>query len=299
MFKIDLKKRSWQWITLMFLAFIWGTSFILMKKGLESYTNNQVAAFRIFFSFIILIPLIIRNLNKLSLKNIKSLLIFGYIGNVLPAFLFTKAQTQISSSLAGMLNSLTPLFTLIVGFLLYKSTTKIYNIIGIFIGLLGALGLIIKENSGIFKGINSFALFVVLATFCYGINANLVKFKLKELTGIGIVSLGFLFIGPFAGIYLLFSDFSQTFTTENYLINLGYIALLALFSSVIALIVFNTLIKYTSTIFATSVTYIIPVIAILWGIFDGETISGFQLFWISVILLGVYLVNKNGNQQNI
>ncbi len=289
---MNLNKKFWQWALLIALAFTWGASFILIKKGLESYTYSQVGALRIFIAFIFLIPFIIKNLKKITRKNIKSLIIVAFIGNGIPAFLFAKAQTQVSSSLAGMLNTLVPLFTLIIGFLLYKSSAKLVNIIGIFIGLIGAIGILFKPATSFFAQNNWYVLFIVVATAFYGLNVNEIKYKLKELDGTAIAALAFLLIGPFAGIYLIFSDYSYALSTENYMINLGYIVLLALFSSVIAVIAFNILIKYVTTIFAASVTYFIPVFAIFWGIFDGETVTLYQIFWISIILLGVYFVNK-------
>jgi drug/metabolite transporter (DMT)-like permease len=290
--KIQLENKSWQWATLLFLSMIWGTSFILMKKGLESYDHMQVAAFRIFFSFIFLLPLTIRNIKVLSRDNIRSLAVVGLVGFAIPAFLFTKAQTRIESSLAGMLNSLTPLFTLVVGLLMYRSAARWVNVVGLFIGLVGALGLMWNGDVNIFRGINLFALFVVAATICYGINVNEVKFKLSALSSVQITSLAFLFTGPVAGVFLLFTDLGSAAQTPDYLVNLGYIALLALFSSVIAVLVFNHLIKYTTPLFAASVTYIIPFFAIMWGIADGEHVGILQILWIAVILLGVYLVNK-------
>ena len=290
--RIQLEKKSWQWATLFILALIWGSSFILMKKGLESYDHIQVAAFRIFFSFVFLLPLTIKNLRVLRKDNIQSLLIVGLVGFAIPALLFTKAQTRIDSSLAGILNSLTPLFTLIVGLLLYKSSAKWINVVGLLMGFAGALGLMWNGNMDILKGINFFALFVVAATICYGINVNEVKFKLAALSSVQITSLAFLFTGPIAGIYLLFTDLSPAVGTPHYLQNLGYIALLALFSSVIAVIIFNHLIKHTTPLFASSVTYIIPLFAIMWGVADGEHIGILQVGGIGVILLGVYMVNK-------
>ena len=290
--KIELENKAWQWAILLFLSLIWGTSFILMKKGLESYSHSQVAAFRIFFSFLFMLPITIRNIKVISRDNILSLLIVGFIGFAIPAFLFTKAQTRIDSSLAGMLNSLTPLFTLIVGILFYRSSARWVNIAGLFMGLIGAIGLMWNGDMNIFRGINAFALFIVVATICYGINVNEIKFKLVNLSSLEITSLAFLFTGPVAGIYLLFTDFSSVPETPDYLLNLAYIAILALFSSVIAVLIFNHLIKFTTTLFATSVTYIIPLFAIMWGIIDGESIRIIQLLWITVILLGVYLVNK-------
>jgi len=290
--KIELENKAWQWAILLFLSLIWGTSFILMKKGLESYSHSQVAAFRIFFSFVFMLPITIRNIKVIRRDNILSLIIVGMIGFAIPAFLFTKAQTRIDSSLAGMLNSLTPLFTLIVGILFYRSQARWVNIAGLTLGLIGAVGLMWNSDMNIFKGINAFALFIVAATICYGINVNEIKFKLVNLSSLEITSLAFLFTGPIAGIFLLFTDFKTVSETPDYLLNLVYIAILALFSSVIAVLIFNHLIKFTTPLFATSVTYIIPLFAIMWGIIDGESIRLMQFLWMAVILFGVSLINK-------
>jgi len=290
--RIQLENKSVQWAVLLFLSLIWGSSFILMKKGLESYSNMQVAAFRIFFSFIFLLPFIIRHIGAVKRDNIRSLIIVGFVGFAIPAVLFTKAQTRIDSSLAGMLNSLTPLFTLVVGLLIYRSPAKWINVAGLLIGLVGALGLMWQGDLSVFREINLFSLFVVAATLCYGINVNEVKYKLSGLTSIQITSLAFLFTGPIAGIYLLMTDLSPASAIPGHLLNLGYIALLALFSSVIAVIVFNQLIKQTTPLFASSVTYIIPLFAVMWGIADGEQVRLLQLAWIGVIMAGVCLVNK-------
>ena len=289
---MDLTKKRLQWVVLIFLSFIWGTSFILMKKGLESYTNHQVAAFRLLFSFIIFMPVFIPRIRKINKNNLKSLLIVGFIGNGIPAFLFTKAQTQIDSSIAGILNSLTPLFTLLIGLMFYRSQVLFINIIGILLGLLGALGLVYRGSEDLLSSTNWYALYAILATLCYGISVNEIKHKLHDLDGLTIACLGFFFVGPWAGLSLLFTDFSYALSTPDYLQNLGFIALLALFSSVIAIAIFNMLIKYTTAIFAASVTYIIPIFAIFWGVFDGEKITLDQFLWVAIILVGVYLVNK-------
>jgi drug/metabolite transporter (DMT)-like permease len=292
MTKINLEHKATQWVVLLFLAFIWGSSFILMKKGLQSFNFFQVAAFRVFISFVVILPVSIKNLNKVNKGNIKSLLIVGFVGTAIPSALYTKAQTTIDSSIAGVLNSLTPLFTMVIGIIFYGTRVKNVQIAGIFIGLAGAFGLIHGFHSLNFNSINYYALFIVLATTCYGINVNEIKENLPNLSGFAIASLGFFFIGPFAGIYLFLSDMPPIFSDTENLINLGYVALLAIFGSVLALVIFNTLIKYTTSLFAASVTYIIPIFALLWGFFDGESIGVFDIFMMLVILLGVYLVNR-------
>lgn len=290
---IGLHRKFWQWALLIFLAFLWGTSPILVKRGLESFSFTQVAAMRIFIAFIVSIPLIIRRRKYFRVEYLPSLFIVGFLGTALPAFLFTKAQTEITSALAGMLNSLVPFFALIIGLILYNDRTKWHNIIGVLIGLVGAIGLILKDaNMAVFQGNNWYGLLIVAATICYALNANEIRHNLRWLDGITIAVFGFMLVGPFAGIFLLFTDFSQAVATPDFGINLLYVIILAVFSSVVAVVGHTFLIQYTSTLFATSTSYVIPVFAILWGIYDGETITLLQIVWISVILFGIYLVNK-------
>lgn len=278
---------------MIFLAFIWGASFILMKKGLVSFTNLQVGTMRIFFSFVFFIPLILLNLRKINNRNIRSLLIVGVVGNGIPALLFATAQTEINSSLAGILNSLTPIFTLLIGIIIYRNKVKWLSIAGLILGMAGATGLILSVNNLEVGDTNKwYGIFAVIATVCYGINVNEIKFSLKDLDGVAIASLGFLFIGPMAGIYLFFSDFTMDPGSPLMRESLLAVAGLAFFSSFIAIIVMNILIKFTTTLFAASVTYIIPIFAVFWGIADGEKFLLIHAFWALVILSGVYLVNR-------
>lgn len=290
--KINYSNKAVQWAVLLFLALIWGSSFILMKRGLESFTYEQVGAFRIFISFLLFLPIIYHKRKFLQKKYLKSLAIVAIAGTAIPAFLFTKAQTEITSSLAGMINALTPFFTLIIGLLVYHAKSAWYNKLGVATGLIGALGLVYVPDNSVFSGNNWYAIFAIVATMCYGWSVNENKFKIPDLNGVTVASLGFIFIGPPAGIFLLFSDFSQAAASENLWFNFGCIFTLSTFGSFLALMIFNTLIKHTSALFASSVTYIIPIFAILWGILDGEKISVIQTISISIILLGVYMVNK-------
>lgn len=287
-----LEKKRWQWAVLLVLSLIWGSSFILMKRGLESFNPFQVAAFRIFLSFVFLLPFILQRLKQLNRNNLRSILIVGFIGNFFPAFLFTTAQTQIASSLAGILNSCTPLFTLLVGILVYKTRFLLINVIGLFLGFIGAIGLIYNGGLTLNHGNPWFALFIILATLFYAISVNEIRNHLHQMDGATISSLAFLFIGPAAGIFLIFSDYSAAMVTPNHWKNFGFIVLLAFFGSFIATILFNELVRRTSAIFGASVTYLIPAFAIMWGIFDGESVGFEQILWVLVVLAGVYLVNK-------
>ncbi|MBL4594753.1 MAG: DMT family transporter [Flavobacteriales bacterium] len=289
----DLNKKIWQWITLIFLAFIWGSSFILMKKGLEVYSHTVVAALRISIAFIVLIPFAIKSLKKVESKYWKYIILTGLIGNGIPAFLFTLAQTEVSSSLSGMLNSLTPIFALIIGILLFHSKPIKAQFIGVSVGLLGAGGLIFSNGLNIAGSNIYYILIIVIATICYALSVNIIKTHLKEVSSIVITSLSFLSIGPFIIIYLFTTDFIDTSINSPHSFQaLFYIIILAVFGTALAIIIFNMLIKKTSTLFATSVTYLIPIVAIFWGVFDGEKVEISHIISIGITLLGIYFINK-------
>ena len=281
------------WVILIALALTWGSSFILMKRGMEVFSSEQVAAMRIFIAFLFLSPLVFWHVKKSLIKHWKGYLGMGVIGNLIPAFLFTKAETGISSSLTGALNSLTPLFTLLVGVILYRQKTGSMNVLGIIIGFVGATGLTMVGKE---KGMDNellFIFYVVMATVCYAFSVNIIKQYLSGVDSLTATVWALLFIGPLAGCYLFSTDFSERLTTvPGAWQSLGYTSILAIFGTALSVIVFNTLIKNTNTLFASSVTYIIPIVAMGWGIFDNEAVSVWHFAWIGLILMGVYLVNK-------
>ena len=286
------EKRWFQFSILLILAFVWGSSFILMKIGLKSFTNDQAAGIRMLLASLVLLPYSIKNLKLLKKKDIKSLLIAGFIGSFIPAFLFTKAQTRIDSSLAGMLNSMTPVFTLLVGMLFHKTKFQLLQVLGLIMGLLGAIGLIASGNGLELGQVNSYALFIVLATCFYAININEIKARLSHLSGMQITSLSFFFTGPAAFIYLLMTDFTPVVENPNWPIHLLALAALGIVGTAIAMLLMNSLIRYASAVYASSVTYIIPIFAIMWGIVDNERITALHMACMLFILLGVYLINK-------
>lgn len=296
-----VSKKIINWIILITLALIWGSSFILMKRGMEVYSSNEVAALRIFIAFLFLSPLLFKHIKKPLLMHWKGFLGMGLLGNFIPAFLFTKAETGISSSLTGMLNSLTPLFTMLFGVMFFKSKTGWLNALGIFIGFIGAIGLLIVGESSDMNNNFLFGVYVVLATICYALSVNIIKKDLNEVNSTTATVWAMLFIGPVAGVYLFgFTDFSTKLITNPMAMNsLGYICILAVFGTALSVIIFNELIRNTTTLFASSVTYLIPIVAIGWGLFDGEKILPLHFAWISLILLGVYLVNKKKSSKSL
>lgn len=281
------KRKVWHWIVLAILSLIWGTSYILMKKGLESFSSLQVGALRVTITFVCLLPVALKNLPKLNKGNILSLIIIGLTGSVIPAFLFPLAETKISSSLTGMLNSLSPVFTLVLGIAIYKRKSIHTQIAGVFLGLIGAAGLM---YTGSFT-FNLWGLLVVLATFLSGFSSNEVS-KVKGLNGIQITALAFFVTSPLAIVYLLFSDMSAPLHTVNWIRNLCFIAILAILGSAIALAIYYVLIRDTSPVFGSTVTYFIPIVATLWGFADNEHFSSSMLISVTFIFAGVFIINR-------
>jgi drug/metabolite transporter (DMT)-like permease len=274
---------------LVLLAMTWGSSYILMKEGLKSFTPLQIAGLRVFITWICFLPISIRNLRFISRTNIRSFIIIGLIGNAFPNFLFPLSQTHIASSLAGMLNSLSPVFTLIIGAVFYSRKIKPVQAAGVAMGLIGALGLLYRGS----LTLNYFGLFVILATIFYGISANEIG-TLRGISGFGIMSLAFFFVGPVAGIALAFSGLPASFSHQGWQMSLACLLLLAVAGTFIANSLYSYLIVKKSPMYAISVTYLSPVISTAWGFILNETVSLIMIISICIILAGVYIITRAG-----
>ena len=280
------------WSILLLLALVWGSSFILMKRGLEAFTSSQVAALRMFIAFLFIIPFSFKYVKRTESKDWYKFMAIGLCGNFIPSFLFTAAETGISSSLTGMLNGLTPFFTLLIGILIFNAKAEAKKIAGIVIGLLGAVGLLLPEKMADLGSNISYGGYVVIATIFYGTSVNLIRKYAGGYHSITTACWAMLIVGPFGGIYLLFSGLSSAPENPLFWQSLGYVAILAIGGTALSVMLFNLLVKNTGTLFSSSVTYLIPIVAILWGVFDGEVISWRHILSILVILGGVYLINR-------
>jgi len=283
-----------KWVYLFVLSVIWGTSYILIKKGLEGFNPIQLGAVRVILASLFLFVIGFKSLHTISKKEWPWVALSGFLGSFIPMFLFAFAQTEIDSAIASILNSLVPLFTLFIGFFAFGITFERNQILGVLLGLIGAIGLIFF-GSQINPSQNYwYAGLVVLATICYASNANIIKSKLQNVSAMGIAVGNFLTIILPALLILPFSGFfSQEVTLGKYFwSSLGYIVILCIIGTCVAKVMFNRLIQISSAVFSVSVTYLIPLVGIFWGVLDGEVFKFQQLLAAVIILLGVYLVNK-------
>jgi len=285
------------WGFMIILALIWGSSFILIKRGLLVFSPGEVGALRIVAAGTVLLPLSLPRLRGLNKRQVKNLLAVGLLGSFIPAFLFAKAQTQLSSSLTGVFNAITPLFVVIIGALFFNARITKRNTLGLIIAFIGVvLLLLVKEGSGFadLSDINAYALFVLLACVCYGINLNIIKYRFVELKPVAITAISLLMVLPLALIYLFaFTQFSfKILHVPGAVTAAGYITLLGVMGTALALILFNIMVKVATPVFASSVTYLIPVVAIMWGLIDGEVLLLGHYIGIAAVILGVWVGNR-------
>jgi drug/metabolite transporter (DMT)-like permease len=291
---MDQKKPIKAWGLLILLSLIWGSSFILIKKGLNGLTPMEVGSLRIFSAALFLLPFALKNLHKIKRHQVKYLISVGLVGSFFPAFLFAIAQTRLESSITGVLNALTPLFTVLIGTFLYQKTQPARVFIGILVGFVGTAVLITAGSGGDISDFNFYALFVVLATIFYAFNVNIIKSHLQDLRSMTITSISLLIVGPLATIQLFFfTDFpNKIMVVEGTVQATLFIIVLGVVGTALALIIFNKLVNITDPVFTSSVTYIIPIVSVVWGVLDGEVLLTSHGIGIAAILVGVYIANR-------
>ena len=286
----DVKK----WIYLLVLSLIWGSSYILIKKGLVGLSPVQLGSFRILMTTFILLLFGYKSLKGWSLEQWKWMAFTGFFGTFFPSFLFSFSETEINSSVVAVLNGLTPLFTLLIAYLFFQQTVKKKQIGGVLLGFAGTFLLVAQEFSLAGNGDARYALLVVIAALCYGINVNTIKYKLEGVTPMAIALANFIAIALPALILLLTSAFPWAifYRDTTIMTSLGYILILALFGTAFAKVLFNKLLTISSAVFSISITYLLPIVAIGWGVLDGEHFGGMQWLASGLILGGIYLVTE-------
>jgi len=281
-----------KWIYLIVLALIWGSSFILIKRGLFALTPFQLGSLRIIFAAVFLLAIGFKTLPKIPQHQWKHIALTSLFGTFIPAFLFAIAQTEMSSSVSSILNSLTPLNTLMLGVLAFGLTFKRSQVIGVVIGLFGSALLILNGAMNHPEQNYWYAILILIASLCYAINVNLIKKYLSDLSPLTISTGNFVVMLLPAIIILYFSGFGEIMHVVEVQHSMYYIIVLGVVGTGIANILFFRLIQMSSPVFATSVTYLIPVVAFFWGLLDNEMLTPVQFFGAFIILVGVYLSGK-------
>ncbi len=287
-----MQTNTLKWLFLTVLALIWGSSFILIKKGLVGLSPMQLGSLRIIFSAIFLIIIGFKSITEIKQHQWKYIALTSLFGTFIPAFLFAIAQTQISSSVSSILNSLTPLNTLIIGGLAFGLSFKRTQVFGVIIGLIGTLLLIVNGAINHPNQNYWYTVLVLIASICYATNVNLLKKHLSDVKPLSISTGNFLVMLVPALIVLFSTDFLSVVENAEVQNSMLYIIILGVVGTGIANIIFFKLIQMSSPVFATSVTYLIPVVAFFWGLLDNEMLTPIQFIGAFIILIGVYLSSK-------
>lgn len=283
-----------KWFYLFLLAFTWGSSFILIKKGLLGLSPLQLGSLRTVLSSLFIFSIGFQSLKTIETHHWKWIVITGFIGTFFPSFLFAFAETEVDSGVVSVLNSLVPLNTVLIGLAVFKIATSRTQVFGVILGFVGA-SMLIFNNMELRPDQNYlYAGLVVLATVMYASSVNIIKRYLQDVKPLAIATGNFVAIIVPAVLVLSFSNFfaSETFLDDSIYISIGCVVILSLFGTVMAKIIFNSLIQISSPVFASSVAYLMPLVALLWGLLDGEVFGINQGLASLLILFGVYLVNK-------
>lgn len=287
-----LSNKLINWLLFTILSLIWGSSFLLMKIGMQSLSPYHVATLRILSAGIVLIPFAAKAFKQIPRKKLGIIILSGLLGSFFPAYLFCIAETQLSSALTGMLNSLTPLCAVVIGVLFFQLKPKPQKVIGIVIGLVG-LYFLVAPNGLVDIGNIGYISLVLLATVFYAVNVNLVGRHMQGIASLNIAAMAFVFlIIPCVIILALTGYFAKPFGSIEVIKSTVASCVLGVVGTAFASILFYRLVKRAGALFAAMVTYGIPFIAVAWGYFYGEQISLFQVGCLGIILSGVYISNK-------
>ena len=289
-----MQNSNLKWLYLIILSIIWGSSFILIKKSLLGLTPYQLGALRTLVTALILFSVGLKSLKYINRPAWKWVVISGFLGSFFPAFLFAIAETQIDSAIASVLNSLVPLNAILLGFAIFKIGFTKRQFLGVIIGFLGTCILILRgadlnpEQNYLYAG------FVILSTIMYALNVNIIKKYLQHVKPLSIATGNYVGIVIPALLILVYTDFfsQNTYSHPDFNMSVIYVVILSLIGTALAKVLFNTLIQISTPVFASSVTYLMPIVALIWGLLDGESFGMIQVFASTIILLGVYLANK-------
>lgn len=281
-----------KWFLLLILALIWGSSFILIKRGLVGLTPYQLGSLRIIFATLFLLIIGYKSLATIPHGKWKYLALTAFVGTFMPVYLFSIAETEISSSITAVLNSLTPLGALIIGISAFGLQIQKRQVYGVIIGLIGSVLLIVNGAANNPEQNYWYTLLVVFAAFCYSLNINLINKYLSDVKPLAITAGNFVVLVIPALLILTFSGFFEVVQHANVQHAMIYIAVLGILGTGIANIIFFRLIQMSSPVFASSVTYMIPVVAFFWGILDNELFSPMQYVGALIVFIGVYLSAK-------
>lgn len=293
-----MKDSTKKWFYLLVLSLVWGTSFILIKRGLLGFNPIQLGSVRIVMAALVVMSFGLKSVKEVRKKDLKWIATAAFLGTFFPPFLFALTQTQLDSGITSVFNTLTPLNTTVVGVMAFGALISKRQILGVLIGLIGSVALIMAGETLDPDKAYWYAIFVYISSLGYSLNINILKKHLAHLSPLAITTVSFIMVLlPALGVLVWSGFFPLMLSEEAPFAALGYVFVLAVFGTAFAKLYFNKLIQVSSPVFSASVTYTIPLVAVFWGLWDGETLDPIQFIGAIVVIVGVYLSNKKEKTQ--
>ena len=272
-----------------------------MEESATVIDPNRLAALRIFSAALFFLPFALRHVRSIPTEKLGLVALNGTIGNLLPAFLFAFALNDpaITGPMGGILNALTPLSVVTIAILFYKDRIAVNKLMGIGIGLAGLILLtllpVIRQQTELTVAKLLPTLAILTSTVLYGINVNLVAHRLQGIKALHLASVSIaLMIIPTSFLLWYFDFAALAFENPDVQVAIWKGAGLGIAGSALATIIFYRLLQMAGGLFASLVTYGIPVVAVVIGWIDNIYIDPLQILCLGIILSGVYLVNKKG-----
>ena len=279
------------WLIFILLGLVWGSSFILIKKSLLAFSPAETGALRVLIAFIAFIPLLIIRRREIDWSLFSFFLIVGLTGNGIPSYLYPLAETKISSSVAGVLNGLTPIFTIIIAALIFRHKYFVRHYFGIILGFIGAAILLMFGGEKFDFQTVQYGSYIVLATICYATSVNTVHNYLSKVDTLMVSAMAFVVIGPIALIYLCTTDVYYDITQKpDGWTSLIAVSILALAATALATVLYFKLVQIKGAVFASVIAFVIPIVALFWGVVDGEYIAFHHLIGLAAIMISLYLI---------
>ena len=237
-------------------------------------------------------------LKRMSKKDVFWIALSGLFGNFLVVFIFPIAQQGVSSSLAGIINALDPIFTLVLGAILFGIRNKVIQYAGAIIGFIGAIILVYSSNSGNGENHLYYTVLLVIGSALYAVAALIIEKKLHHIKSTDI-STGIYTIWMVPSLLIL--SFSGFFTDIDYSQNetltaLGYLVFLTVISTTLVMFLFFKLVQDTSAVFVSTISLLLPVVAVIWGVLDKEKFTVWYAIGGLLILISVYLIREKKNK---
>jgi drug/metabolite transporter (DMT)-like permease len=280
------------WTSFLYLTLVWGSTFILNKRTLITFTSIQAASLRLTFGLSAMIWFVKPHLALIPKEKRFHLVVSALTGICIPAYCFALAQAGLPSAMTGVLNALTPCMAFILGIVFFRQSASWLKIAGLTLGFIGSAMIILVNAKGQLS-LNAYALWVVLAAMLYGFNLNWVKKYLAEVPALPLATTAVVIAGVVGFCILLTTNWLESMRANPAgTTSFAAIATLGILGTALGQFFFARMLQLSSALFAGTITYFIPIVAVAWGLYDGEVLTWVHFLGILCIIGGILIISR-------